>query len=90
LEGITDTPKEASRRKIPKVALKVSLVIDLVSGLLGLAYPLVASVLSTVWKEDPKKLFIINSISIGMNFLIALGPIKSRILNSMKKTFPGN
>jgi hypothetical protein len=78
----------ASKRKIPKMALKISFVIDLVSGILGLAYPICAGILSAVYRDDFKKLQVINVISLAMNFLIVLGPIKSRVLNSIKKSFP--
>lgn len=73
------------QRRLDERVVTASQLID--KALIGVAITSIAvlQILTEIYKDDPSSLRIISAVSAGMNILIALCPVKSNILDRLKK-----
>jgi hypothetical protein len=75
---------DVAPKKLPKGLAAASKAIDITSAILGALASMTVSVLSAIWKENREKMFVISMCSAAINFLLAIGPLKSRIIDIWK------
>ncbi|MDR3144230.1 MAG: hypothetical protein LBT64_01870 [Puniceicoccales bacterium] len=72
-------------KKLPKCLGTLSKVIDITLAIVGPASAMTVGLLSAVFKEDKETMLTLSICSAVINFLLAIGPAKSRMIDVWKK-----
>jgi hypothetical protein len=83
--GLYELGSVTPKRSLSARAVCVSKTIDIITVTVSITGPIVFAALNWAFRADPKVISILNYVLIGVSALLALGPLKSKILDILKR-----